>query len=492
MNENIGAKGGNNDRKRQFKILKRNKEKMTQEELELLEKKVKKRQLINILTLIPIAILGAITSTIASPSITNTRKRHQKNNKLENQIDTEREEQVENEIDSHQENKINIQIGKNNVLPQENIKIENEEIKIDYNHSLKEEIVEKDKDVERLDNEIAKIKTKKILEEYEEKLKELRYKLRNNYYEQSILDEAKYLEENPSDENLEKLNQLIDKLEKYKEIIKINTAFLEENNYIEELVEEDIEKIKEQTTLTEDSISDIFKSIDNKVEEIKKIETIVKETLEETKINKNVNEEQLDELKEKKQDIEIHATELEKFQEEEAKINAVIQEKIKKDVNIFERERIELSGMALGSNLAVRNIRNNMRSTGVRSGRKIFNFITTYLYYFSMINAIKPIKKRYKRIDIEKYRKTVETSIEEIDKVLDDIGKTSKKLDKTIKEFMIKYAKYSDTKEYKRILDNLIQMNKSLQEKEYEIEQIRKEEEKKYQYVDEESKVYRL
>ena len=57
---------------------------------------------------------------------------------------------------------------------------------------------------------------------------------------------------------------------------------------------------------------------------------------------------------------------------------------------------------------------------------------------------------------------------------------------------MSKYERYSNTKEYKNILDNLMQMNKALKEKEYELEQIKKEEEKKYQSTVEDEKVYKL
>ena len=75
MNENIGAKGGSRDRKRHFKILKRNKEKLTKEQLEVLEKKVKKRQIINILTLVPIAVVGAIGTTVTGLKIAPSRKK---------------------------------------------------------------------------------------------------------------------------------------------------------------------------------------------------------------------------------------------------------------------------------------------------------------------------------------------------------------------------------------------------------------------------------
>ena len=64
MNENIGAKGGTNDRKRFFRLLKSRKKKLSQEELKNLEKKVKKHQLLSAIIIIPIAALGTVVKTL--------------------------------------------------------------------------------------------------------------------------------------------------------------------------------------------------------------------------------------------------------------------------------------------------------------------------------------------------------------------------------------------------------------------------------------------
>lgn len=464
MNENIGAKGGTNDRKKVFKILRRNKKKLSKEELIFLEKKVKKQQLINIVTVIPIAIIGTVIATITGITATGERKSKGEKNTKKESLDIE----------------ISPNIKKSKYID------EVREKKVLQEKKYTEE------DEEKLSRELAKIKSKKIIENYEDKLKELRYKLRNYYYENSIIEEAKLLEDNPSEENLKKINKLIDKLDNYKENISINSTYLVEKDFIKELVEEDIKKIQEKDNLIEETKSDIFHSIDIKVEEIKQIEENIKEKVEQHKVWKNIDEEKLEKLKEKDQNIEKHSNELIKFQDEQDKINRIVNEKLKKEVNIFEKERIQLSGMSIGSSLAVKNIRNSMRPPGVRSGRRVFNFITSYLYYFSMINAIKPIKRRYKKLELKNYKKEVESSLEEIEAVLNDIHKTGNKLEKTIKEFMKKYERYSNTSEYKSILENLKQMQQALLEKEYEIQKIKQEQEKKYQESIEQNKVYKL
>lgn len=447
MNENIGAKGGTNDRKRFFRLLKSRKKKLSQEELKNLEKKVKKHQLLSAIIIIPLAALGTVVKTLTKKEKVPTKK---------------------HEVIKEQK------LTKVEVQP-------------------KEDIIYTKEDQDKLSNELSKIKTKKIIEIYEDKLKELRYKLRTSYYESSIIEDAKNLENHPSEENLKKINKLIEKLDNYKENIPINTSYLVEENYIKELVDEDIKNINiKQKANLDNTKSDILSSIDFKVEEIIKLEKDIREKVEQNKVWKNIDEEKLENLKEEKQDIEKHNNDLIKFQNEQDKLNKVITEKISKEVNIFEKERIQLSGMSIGSSIAVNNVRHNMRPTGVRSTRKVFNFITTYLYYFSMINSIKPIKRRYKKIEVKSYTKDVESSLEQIELVLKDINKTNNKLDKTIKNFMKKYERYSNTKEYKSILENLKQMQQALLEKEYEIQILKKEQEKKYQESLEQDKVYKL
>lgn len=447
MNENIGAKGGTNDRKRFFRLIKSRKKKLTQEELKNLEKKVKKHQLLSAIIIIPLAALGTVVKTL-------TKKE---------KVPTKKQEVIKEQ-----------KLTKVEVQP-------------------KEDIIYTKEDQDKLSNELSKIKTKKIIEIYEDKLKELRYKLRTSYYESSIIEDAKNLENHPSEENLKKINKLIEKLDNYKENIPINTSYLVEENYIKELVDEDIKNINiKQKVNLDNTKSDLLSSIDFKVEEIIKLEKGIREKVEQNKVWKNIDEEKLENLKEEKQDIEKHNNDLIKFQNEQDKLNKVITEKISKEVNIFEKERIQLSGMSIGSSIAVNNVRHNMRPTGVRSTRKVFNFITTYLYYFSMINSIKPIKRRYKKIEVKSYTKDVESSIEQIELVLKDINKTNNKLDKTIKNFMKKYERYSNTKEYKSILENLKQMQQALLEKEYEIQRLKKEQEKKYQESLEQDKVYKL
>ena len=328
--------------------------------------------------------------------------------------------------------------------------------------------------------------------EYEERLKDLRYKLRNSYYEEEILEEAKYLEDNPSEKNLKKINKLIDKLDNYKEKINTETKFEIEENFIIALVEEDKEEIKKLEIDINDSKSEVLRSIDFKVEEIKQIEENVKEKVEQQKILKNIDEEKIIDLKESKEEVNKFSNELIKFQDEQDKIVKEVQKEIKKEENKSSKERIQLNGIGLSTALTMRNVRRQMRVPGIRSSKKIFTIVGSYLYYFSMLNAIRPIKRKYKKVSREDFSKDIETNLIEIDKVLENIKKTNNKIEKIIKEFTIKYGKYENTEEYKKIMNNFKEIQKALLEKEYEIQRIKEEEQKRYQKEQEQSKVYKI
>ena len=442
MNETIGAKGGSNDRRRVNRIIKRKKK------LKQLEKDVKKKQLITFIFALPIAIIGNITQAF---------KKDKKKQKEEKEVFIE-------EPIIHKE--------------------------------IKEEIVEpvkeKTKEEEKLDKTLDKIKSKRIIEEYEERLKDLRYKLRNSYYEEEILEEAKYLEDNPSEKNLKKINKLIDKLDNYQEKINTETKFEIEENFIIALVEEDKEEIKKLEIDINDSKSEVLRSIDFKVEEIKQIEENVEEKVEQQKILKNIDEEKIIDLKESKEEVNKFSNELIKFQDEQDKIVKEVQKEIKKEENKSSKERIQLNGIGLSTALTMRNVRRQMRVPGIRSSKKIFTIVGSYLYYFSMLNAIRPIKRKYKKVSREDFSKDIESNLLEIDKVLENIKKTNNKIEKIIKEFTIKYGKYENTEEYKKIMNDFKEIQKALLEKEYEIQRIKEEEQKKYQKEQEQSKVYKI
>ena len=63
--------------------------------------------------------------------------------------------------------------------------------------------------------------------------------------------------------------------------------------------------------------------------------------------------------------------------------------------------------------------------------------------------------------------------------VLNQINKTTNQINNVIKQFETTYSDYKDNEEYKKLLSNLLEIKKALEEKEYEIKRLKLEQEKR-------------
>ena len=466
MNEDIGAKGGTNDRRRSSKIKKAaEKKRLTEEELKELEKKVKKKQLISFITVAPLALINAIINTFTGKTVKNKKNVSPKNKNT----DVPKDDKVKEDsvIDSE-----------NQSLDIENKEQDNIELLDDENNRKVDDLVEK-------------LKEKQIVSDYEEKLKEIRIQLRNSYFEEEILLEAFELENNPSEENLDKLNELIDRLEKYRESIKINADIEIDDDYISALSEEELRELEHESTLLENTKYEVIKSIDKKVEEIKIIEDSVTERLEERKEIKELDDEKFDELKEQQSSIEDFKDELDDFQVQQQRIVRIVGQKISINNNLL-KSSIQLSGIALASTFALMAMKRQMRIPGVRSGRRLFNIAAIYLFYSGMMKQNKLLDNRRKTIELEEYIKDIETNIDEMDKILANIKSSMNRIKDQISQLSQQFSQYAENIEFKKLIANLEQMQKALEEKEYEIQKMKEAEQKKKQNIQESAKVYKL
>lgn len=422
------------------KQLKQNKNNVNEKELVKIEKRVKKNQLKTLPLILPIAFIA----TIFGSNVQNKKQQ-------EKTITKESLDKIDNTKELTKEEK---QTVKENII------------------KAKEE-KQKSNDEILLEKEISKVKTKAIIEEYEDRLKEIRRKLRNVYYEDDILKEIEKIEDNPSEENLDKINKLIDKLEKLKEQVKIDDKYEIEKDYIKVLAEEDIKKIEESKEINHQDSKDIYKSISKKIVELQIIEENLSEKVEKKK--EIIDKEVIEELKDKNSETHKFNNELLKFQDEQNRIVENVHKQIAKDINNFDKERIQLNGMYQSTNLTMLNVRRQMRIPGVRSGKKIFSFLAAYLFYSKMIKTVRPIKQRYKKLQINDISKDIENNINAIDDMLSNLKKVNNRIDDSIEEFIKKYKAYADTKEYKKVLNNLEQIRISIKEKEYELIKIKEE-----------------
>ena len=204
MNENIGAKGGTNDRRRTLKITKAQKENLEklkslskEEEIKALEEKVRKQQLLNLITLVPIVLVGGIFYAFKPKKEEKKKQKDAKENGLSDNpfyknelyyddIFSRNEERFE-EIKRLDEKPVTVDSKKE----VEEIKFQKEKEKIEKENKNvvgidRLEVTDKKErgkefEQKQLEEEIAKAKSKKIVEEYENKVKEIRTNLRNIY-----------------------------------------------------------------------------------------------------------------------------------------------------------------------------------------------------------------------------------------------------------------------------------------------------------------------
>ena len=314
MNETIGEIGGHNDQKRRIRIKREQRKKLDEyeEEREIkdLEKKVKKQQLLTLIKVLPIAVVGGTIKTIYDTGKKSSGKKSvssdgviiEENNDGITQLDRDydvsdsKEKQFIEEATSKKkivttptgekvvvdlpkarkeekktffeelffpteaekkpnEISINGEVKKNDeekLTPFTGISISSD---TDYSDTFYDTIEDLDIDSDMLPDymkeKIEKLKSRKIVEEYEKELKNIRYELRNLVFEYSILEEESdnIIISDEANIILDKLSLIIDKLEELKQKIKIDDISKYDDNYIYTLIEDYLDEFKEYEIL---------------------------------------------------------------------------------------------------------------------------------------------------------------------------------------------------------------------------------------------------
>lgn len=517
MNETIGVKGGKNDRRRSLIIKKAQKKKLQdaykKEQLKQLEKKVKHIQVVSLIKVLPVALTGQVFKTL----IDNTKKK--------SNIDKE-------EVFS----KLNIVEHDVNISNVENKKLEKKtpdyiysdkiekafsertiEEKIDLSYKIinnvevrevkQEEIplikVNEEEVNKKKQKDLLNVKNKKIVESYEEQLKEARKELRKAYFEYKIIvceneeqedkqdekrkekqedkqDEKHYEKQDNTDKKIENvidnLSILIFKVGDLKNTIKVKNKELLDDNYLTDVIEEYIEEFKNNRDVLEIKDSDIYKIISEKVQKIKEEKEEVTVKTEIQKVALETKEIDLTSLKEKYYNYEKFNQKLLEFQNEQDYLLKEIKEKVKNAVSVEEKMKVEVSAMDKQSKKLFRLVSLQMFLPGARSAKALGVAAATYLYFINNVIKPKTVTKKYKVINVKDYSRDIESSMLAIDDVVTFLGRTKLELNKTIKFIKNEYGDYLDeSNECKSLLKNLEKLNQNLDEKEYEITSMKKE-----------------
>lgn len=553
MNETIGVKGGKNDRRRTLLITKKQKKKLEEyhqqqkeKEFKELEKRVKLQQKLVALAAVPIATFGQVYLTLTNDEL------KKKELALKEAIELLEKENLFSEKDTKEiikalkegtifsldeellgklglsfETKKQVsEIDATDFVKEEQKQEEHQEISPETKAALltvveltleEKEQIRLSKKEERLDTEIKdaitperevkagissvdsidqkldKLKNHKIIDEYENKLKEVRKDLRQLVFEYNVVSEAtdNVYDSKEADALLERLNEIIKKIEELKRRIDIPDIDKYDDNYLYTLVADYIEEFKNKNFVSEIKDSALYIMISEKLDELDTKKDTLQNRIETKKAKLEVDEMRIDQIRENYYSFEKFNNDLIKFQESQDKILEEIKDKMAKATTVQERVQTQVVGMQRQSRRLLNLMAASMMLPGARSARGLATMAATYLYF--MRNVMRPnvTTHRYKTIKVTDYHKEIESSLSELDNVETLLQKTSKQIDATIKEVEHEFRDYLDNiPELRDLLHNLEKIKDEVLEKEYELKRIKEEQEKNLEKND--AKVKRM
>src|SRR5699024_2382767 len=119
-------------------------------------------------------------------------------------------------------------------------------------------------------NIFQKITDKKIVAEYEEKLKDIKIELKKLIYEYNVLQQASedLTDSKEAEEILYQLSIIIKKIEELKSKMKIDIKDLETDAYLTDIVDQYMDEFKNKKIVSEIKDSDLYIMIAEKLEEV--------------------------------------------------------------------------------------------------------------------------------------------------------------------------------------------------------------------------------
>ena len=499
MNETIGVKGGKQDLRRQMRIKKRRKkiqkerEELDQETLDL-EKQVRRLQILTFLGAVPIAAVGATVQSLVEDPEEKRRLELEEAKKHLLDSNAFSEEDTKQIIKSLE---LNYLIGRLPEKTRKKLGLEYKHISTDFdnpnydNVNVFENFLEGNtKDIEHkleqqeqptVDDQLERLKSHKIISTYEEELKEVRSELRKLSFEMGVLsDYSQDVKDSKEAEQLmDRLNTIISKVEELKKKMTPEQLSLYDDNYLYVLVENYLNDFKSGKPSPDIKDSMLYVLLAQKLEELDQKKDKLSLSLEDKKDKLQMNEHLLESMKEQYYNYDRFNTELLRFQNEQDQLLNDIRQKMANATRIEEKVEIQMKALNHQSGRLLGLMGLQMMLPGARSARGLAT--TAALYMNFMRNVLNPqtVTHRYKVIRVQDYSREIENSLIDLENISVFINKTSRYLRQTIKNFEETYKDYLDSiPEAKELLSNLYQVQSQIEEKEYELEQLKKEQQK--------------
>ena len=486
MDNNRGIKSLQRDRKRIIILTKKQKKKLEEinekndEELKKLEKKVRQLQIITFIKTVPLIIVGAIFKSTANTIdnlITPTNKDLTATDKNK---DIEDKEVIEEKIANNEKNS-NITYNNTN----------------DF-YTIPDPTYYKEKENEKLeDKELENVKDKKLIKHYEEKLKEKRVEIKllaasiplsvgtDIYYEKA-------------DEIYKKINIVLSKLNDLEQKIKVD-GNLYDDNYINYLVDSYTKEFDDGRLVAEIKNSELYRDISIKIEQleeekakIKRLvsekqkdldsEEIINNETETTSYNINTTskcpeeEKIIEEAPEETDNFSFddEKKEYDKFLDQQEHIKIEEEREEAKTRSEIENYKLRIAAIKKQCESLKRMItKRSLVKPTVRNAKLITVTVLASIYNMRNILRNKKFRRRRKRLTRIEYTKAIENDPNEISNVSILINKSYQQIDALISEIKTKFSSFN-TIEYQSLISDLEEIKRILEEREYEIERVRK------------------
>lgn len=326
-----------------------------------------------------------------------------------------------------------------------------------------------------------KITDKKIVAEYEEKLKDVKIELKKLIYEYNVLQQASedLTDSKEAEEILYQLSIIIKKIEELKSKMKIDIKDLETDAYLTDIVDQYMDEFKNKNIVSEIKDSDLYIMIAEKLEEVTEKTGKLTNKVEDTKDKLELDESQFDKLKESYYNFENFNNQLIAFQSEQDFLLKDLEKKVSESTSITEQVQYRVQLMNRQNRRLLQMIALPMLIPGNRSARAIASATAAYLYF--MRNLLNPRlrEQRYRIISVIDYSSEIERNISKIEDAATSISKTSNKLEEMIRKIEVDFKDYlNDIPECRELLSNLNKLLSDLKEKEEELQKTKQEQEK--------------
>lgn len=501
MDETIGVKGGHNDRRRTIIITRNKKKKLEEHEEERyikdLEKKVKRQQKISLIKTLPIAIAGKTFITLYDVHNGTRRDKEFVESKLRVDeydgdftakpivgINTpDRRDELPKErkviIDKTTGKKIVVYVpikqNKRTVIDDLFLPFEGKDDVSALDDGTIITIPTKDGKV------LEDLKARKIIDEYDKQLKDIRYELRKLVSEYDVLnDEAdKVVVKKDVEELLEKLSIVIDKIEVLKQKIKIEDLDKYDDNYIYTLVEGYLNEFKSNNVINEIKDSPLYIMISRKIDELDSKKDELDSKLSRKKDELAIKEEKFEELMKQYYNIDRINNDLLEFQKSQDILLKELREKVANAMTITDKVKIEFEFMNKQNKVLRNMLMFGLLFPGPKMAKGMAAGTAAYLHFINRIMRPKMVSKNYKVVTVTDYSSEIKSGIAAIDDASRLLDKTCGQIDKMIDRIETEFKDYLDVvPECKEVLSDLVKIKSQLKEKEYEMEKMKEQQQK--------------